>query len=379
MDVISRLPYIYDIATSDRNWTTALDQLAEATGAKGAALYATNNTNTEFTITETNSFFHTRLELVDEYSKLYRGYDEWSVPFISRSKPFVWIPENRIWPELNLETGREDLDFLKEKFGIGRIGGINVSINRAWIAVAALQFDRAIRNPLLDADAETWVLSSHLAKAIEINRFYAQLRQRFRAVLTVLDNIDLALCIVLSSGEVITHNQRAQSVFDDRDGISLSRDNHLVLRDEAQASQLMAYVFECCRTAQGELSRCEGQIKASRKSLQDGYLIEVSPLRDGDDELNERFAGAMITIIDPSDPPKISVEGAAVLYNLTEAETSVSKHLIAGKTNPEIAEIRGVSAETVRNQVRGIHLKLDVRNRAELIRKVTSVSPPIAR
>lgn len=58
---------------------------------------------------------------------------------------------------------------------------------------------------------------------------------------------------------------------------------------------------------------------------------------------------------------------------LTARELEVMRWLRAGKTNWEIAQILGTSAHTVKNQVRGLLVKLQVRNRAQAVAK--SLSP----
>jgi len=377
MDTLSRLPFIYDIATSDKNWTTALDQFSEVAGSKGAVLFVESNVSDQYTISQVNSFIKSDIVTLSEYIQKYSHYDRYSVDYIKNTNAFRLVPECEVWPELSSGSGREDLDFLRAAFGVGRLAGINVSNNPAWVSIIALQFDASIQDPLPKSGFGTALLSSHMAKAIEINRFYSKLRTRYQAVLAALDHVDVAICILLPSGEVLVHNAKAQIVFQERNGISLTRENHLRLRDEDQTAKLCVFAQQCCQTAAGKSSQPERFVKAGKNTLEEGYLIEISPLRDGDNELNEDLSGAMMTIIDPADPPKLSVKAAARLYNLTEAETAVSQHLVEGRTVPEIADIRGVSIDTVRNQARSIHSKLSVGNRAELIRKVTTVSPPV--
>ncbi|MBG6178797.1 DNA-binding NarL/FixJ family response regulator [Labrenzia sp. EL_208] len=378
MDVLSRLPYIYNVATSDSNWATALDHFGEATGSKGVAILARNNGAFDFGITETNSLYADNWDLTAQYREKFRSVDEYTLNFCFKAPPYERIEDNDFWPGYFDLADREDLKFLYEKFGVFRRAAYNISATPALNAVIGLQYDKDIVafDPGQSANAQT--LAVHLGKALEINRFCFQLRQKYKAVLTVLDNVDAALCILFPTGEVVVFNRKAQKIFEERNGISLTRENHLVLRDEEQTARLRAYAQECCQTAAGRSSQSERLVKANKTSLDDGYLIEISPLRDGDNELNENLSGAMMTIIDPMNPPKLSVEAVAKLRDLTKAETDVSRLLIEGRTIPEISEIRRVSVATVRNQARSIHLKLDVRNRAELIRKVTSVSPPIA-
>ncbi|HEY6462706.1 MAG TPA: helix-turn-helix transcriptional regulator [Polyangiaceae bacterium] len=58
-------------------------------------------------------------------------------------------------------------------------------------------------------------------------------------------------------------------------------------------------------------------------------------------------------------------EGSA--SSLTPAESEVACHLLAGRSNAEIASLRGSSLRTVANQVASVFRKLDVRSRLELV------------
>ena len=55
---------------------------------------------------------------------------------------------------------------------------------------------------------------------------------------------------------------------------------------------------------------------------------------------------------------------------LTRAEAAVAAELCEGRTVPQIARLRGVSANTVKSQVRQIFRKLEVGSRVELMRRL---------
>ena len=53
---------------------------------------------------------------------------------------------------------------------------------------------------------------------------------------------------------------------------------------------------------------------------------------------------------------------------LTTAESAVASGLRAGRTLAQIAQLRGVSPNTVKSQVRQIFRKLDIESRLDLVR-----------
>jgi DNA-binding NarL/FixJ family response regulator len=57
-------------------------------------------------------------------------------------------------------------------------------------------------------------------------------------------------------------------------------------------------------------------------------------------------------------------------YELTIAEQAVAEQLCEGRTLAQIAQLRGVSTNTVKSQVRQIFRKLNVESRVTLVRKL---------
>jgi DNA-binding CsgD family transcriptional regulator len=53
-------------------------------------------------------------------------------------------------------------------------------------------------------------------------------------------------------------------------------------------------------------------------------------------------------------------------YGLTPAEEAVCRLVLEGKSNGEVAELRGTSTRTVANQLQSVYIKVGVRGRREL-------------
>lgn len=87
----------------------------------------------------------------------------------------------------------------------------------------------------------------------------------------------------------------------------------------------------------------------------------------------ERFSGDdgsdIGVIVQPSRPAEIaSIVGAA--HGLTERESDVVVSVVAGHTNDEIAMLLRVSSYTVKDHLKSIYAKLDVRTRGEMTSKL---------
>lgn len=377
MNVYARLPHIYDAATSERHWEVALDHVSSAAGAIAATLYAGDSLEGNYTFQSGSKHFRNREREMAVYLENFSQYDVQAFDHCFGRKPFEFIKDEEIWPGYLSMPTRPDLEFCRENFGIGRRAAFNISNADFTNALVAIHFDKKIVEFEPEKTKDSSMLAFHLGKALEINRFYQQLRSRYNAVLAVLDHVNVGICLGLRSGEVIVQNATARKIFDDDDGLTLNRYGKIQFSEADHSSQLSYYIDECSKTAVGEQNVSERVILAKRITHLEPYILEVSPLRDGLNEIGDAFAGAMLLIIDPAHPPKIPLHGVSKLYSLTKAEIEVVELLLEGKSLNDISDIRGVTLNTAKNQCKMVYGKIGVANRAQLVRKIVAISPPI--
>jgi DNA-binding CsgD family transcriptional regulator len=95
-------------------------------------------------------------------------------------------------------------------------------------------------------------------------------------------------------------------------------------------------------------------------------VAHVVPVREAVRDIFVRCAGVLvITPVTLADAP--SVELVQSLFDLTPAEARIARRLGAGDTVEEIAVASGLSATTVRNQLRGVLSKTGCRRQAEVV------------
>ena len=83
--------------------------------------------------------------------------------------------------------------------------------------------------------------------------------------------------------------------------------------------------------------------------------MEVSHLRGAADEIEVIFIAAMVLIIDPNNPPTISLEPLKTLFNLKSAELNVAGLLMQGNTLMKVSEIRGEASNPVTTQTKVVY------------------------
>lgn len=367
---------IYDTATSPEHWPQALDAFSRGIESVGAILVAVDNVGLPFNIQQATSNFG--LGAVQYYFENFGHYDE---PIMSarlaKIPPFQLLRDRDVWGDMSSLDGRPDYKYLHDNFSVRRRAGVRLSQNKGWMDLLALQFgnDWPDVSPAMQRNLHTLV--PHLAKAVEINRTFSLLRQRYHAALAALDHVAIGMCVVLPSGAVVVANSEARRIHDLDDGLSMS----VAGTWRGLTSDISAAIANAIRsvglTAAGEGAEREALLFAERKSGKRPFMIELAPLRDSLAELERGLSGAILMIVDPESQRDLSVARLAQLFALTDAEAAVCRHMIAGLSAPEIAEVRSVSEGTVRSQFKSIYAKTGVRRRAELLRLAIAVDPPI--
>lgn len=369
---------IYDAAMDQSRWRAALDATALAADSKGTILVVVDGEHGAYNLRAFNTLYDGMFATgaADYYLNHLAHHEaaEWEIVGRQRAQRLM---RDTDMVDLVILDEREDCRFLQKHLGVRRRVGVRLNENRAWFDGMAFQYGletEAVPGQSLD---RLQPLLPHLAKAVEMGRAFAQLRARYAAVLAVLDKVHVGIAIASAQGELVVSNTEADRILGLSDGMVLGRDNRVICRDPDQTDMLRAFIHEAALTAGGEANRHEGLVVVQRPSGAHPFLIEVAPLSDAAGELDPGLIGALITLIDPENPLRLEIGKFARLYGLTPAEASVCEQMVRGLTGRAIAEHRGTSPDTVREQMSAVLAKTGSTRRSGLIRLVVRTLPPI--
>lgn len=369
---------IYDAAVDHSQWQKALDAAVPAFAATAATLTAVERGGNPYNIQALGGAYKPLIPTgeIDYFVKhlSHLEAEQWEALTHQQARRLVL---DDVMADADTLDARDDYRYLREKAGVRRRVAVRLNENPAWYDALTIGYDANLSAIPRAYLTRIETLLPHLAKAVEMGRAFAQLRARYSAVLAVLDRVHVGLAIATARGEVIVANSEADRILGLADGVSLSRDKHIVCRDPDQTEMLRAFICEAAQTAGGEANKPEGLIAVPRRSGAHPFLIEVAPLSDSMGEVDFGLVGALITLIDPGKTPDLDIQKFGGLHGLTRAETSVCGYMVAGLTGPGIAEHRGTSPETVKEQMRAILAKTGVARRSDLIRLVVRTLPPI--
>jgi len=372
LDLISN---IYDLPLNPDGWQSVLDQFLPVMNAAGAAIYAFDPSYSEHNINSITSNYD--LHEIAEYFELY-GEDERAVyarEVIDPKRGFVSDKELLgISHEEHIQ--RPDIRWLEEHYNVRHRAVSCLNTQRIWSDMIVVQHSND-REQITDHEKEIGrYFLDHFAKTIELSRAFGVLKSRFDGVLTALDRFHIGIFVLSPNGSVVVKNLEADRILDAGDGLALSRDGYLQPAGDGERGEMKEIITRAVSTAQAQDNRAEQLMTIARRSGDDPYLVEVSPIRDRG-EIESAFKGALVFVIDPNKTDVVSTEGMQTLYQLTGAESEICKLIAEGMETDDIADVRKNTRETVRTYIKQILQKTGVNSRSQLVRLALNVNLPI--
>ncbi|MES0884511.1 helix-turn-helix transcriptional regulator [Roseibium sp. SCP14] len=375
--MIDCLAELYSTINAPDRMTDALDRAASITKARGVIQFSYNETGFQYLSRDGSSLYIDKGPFLEQYAEKHGAYDAEAnnkLMLMPNSTPLF---DCDIWPDHPNLLEREDYASAFEALGIFRKVGFNLSPDVGWKAGVIFQYGIEWDFAPSAGVAMAQSLTPHLSKVIELGRFVSQLHQKYQAVLSVLDHLNLGVCITDETGNLLVSNLAATRIFKENDGLRHAQDRVRFSDGDLQGEYDKA-LKNVASTAAGSGQTIEHHMVVKRRSLRLPYLLTMSPIADGSQELEKGFAGAVIMVFDTEDPPNIDVGPMAALSGLTVTEKEIVKLLFEGYSDRQVADIRSVSLETTRGQIKQILRKAGVNNRVSLLRRAALIAPSIS-
>ena len=372
---LEMLGLLYATTLGVDRWPDVLDGIAELTGGNGALLFLYDPGLTDLEIAAKSSGY--RDLHIEQYRKsLFEGDEAAWLHVLDQAPPRTIKTDLDVWPDRRVYDAMPSVRFLRTQALYHRVG-VRPCAHGGWKDALTVLYreDRPVIRPVEARRLE--LLVPHLARAIEMQRPFRLLQRRFGQVLAALDRLGLGVLVVRAASEIVLANREAERILAADDGLARCARAKVGARDPNAAARLAAAVERAAHAARLEELDGSHTLEIPRRSGGEPYLVDVVPLRDDGDEMGSAFNGVLLVLIDPDHREMVSIQGLARSYALSPTETLVCRMIVQGMTQQEIADARGVSLDTVKSQARAIYTKTRTRNRAELVRRALSVSPPL--
>ena len=211
-----------------------------------------------------------------------------------------------------------------------------------------------------------------LEPRVWLQRKVAELQTRAEAAEAALDNLIAGVFTLAAGGRVLHVNRKGEQILAARDGLSLWQDR-LRCANPRDTQRLDAAVERAGDAWQGAGVR--GSTLAIRRPSRRRPLSGVvAPLRiDADQETlplvtaTHRRGAVLVTVTDPEDVMRPSVENLTSLFDLTPAEARLAAALTGRQTVDEYAAKAGIRPGTARWTLKRVLEKTQCRRQSELV------------
>lgn len=357
---------LYEAAADPALWGQFLRRLSFATCATSAALVMYDAGQEAYTL---SSSWKVHPEATRLYQEHYGSLDLWAKRALS--KPNAWVGVSGSLCSLSELGTTEVYNDYMVKFGFEH--GLFALVANTRTRFASISLYRDSSCSAFDASQGEIVrfLAPHAQRAFRLHLCFSELKTRSVGLETALDSISIGIIVLGHKEEIVTMNRCAAELVQENDGILATR---VGLRAHLQIeSDLLA------KTIRQAISRTKssgpvigGTVLISRRAREPLQVL-VSPIR------NSTFPGphgvaAVAFIIDPSRRSPPTEDILRTLFGLTPAECRIALLLGDGHAPRKIAEMVGVSENTVRSQIKSIFSKTGVRRQSQLIRLLLSNS-----
>lgn len=256
--------------------------------------------------------------------------------------------------------------------------GIFAVVERGGSRVATLSVCRSAGlGPFHEQDFE-WIrfLCPHIQRAYRLHLHFAGSRRQRASLQSALDSLSMGVILLASKGHVVTMNRAAERLLADSNSLRVSREG---LRAESalEAAHLDHLIAEATANSDARL-RSAAVLTISRYD-RPPLLLVVSAVR-GFEVDKVHPVRAIVFVSDPAQRVRPTCDTLRALYGLTPAEYRLAMLLADGYEPAAIAELVGVSRNTLKTQLASIYRKTDTSRQAQLVRlllQLPATSPSI--
>ena len=300
------------------------------------------------------------------------GVPEHIVTYNERSyalDPFINLPEGEV-VTLHEFMGTEALlasdfyrmvlepsdlyDVLGADFSIPNEVEVRFRICRAKSARRFNEKDRALFRALLP----------HIRRAVHIHVRLNKVESERAVYAGAIDQMRVGAIILDESGRVLSMNQRAHQLLEEKNGVTL-RDEKLVLSTREQTQDLQARI---ARVIAHQRDGDAAVVEAMRVTRKDGELgLVIRPVPENQWAAAEAVPAAAIFLSDPQQHARAPLQVIKQLFGFTPSEAALAMLMANGLTLDEAAEELGISRNTVRTHLRAVFSKTGVTRQPQLV------------
>jgi len=318
-------------------------------------------------------------EHIDLYLSKYQMQDAWTVVAL----------EKNLYTEGNVVVGEDHLprekllatdfykEFLSRDKNMGQLlGSVVFGADSVTAMPAVCSFSRGLHQPNFGEKerARLRLLLPHISRSLGVMQRLRSAELAVATTLAALDRLPSGVLLLDGSGSVAFANRSAQHMVEEGDGLRLRKLSHAsglgeLLVETGSGNRAISDAINATLKrdpyATPHFSKC---VTVPRTSGLASYTLQFSALGDQNEFGGESGEFAAIVFI-ADGAQKVAIDPVVLqdAYGLTPAEARVAIALLELVSAKEVADVLGVSPNTVRSQVRQVYAKLGVDTRTRFV------------
>jgi len=209
-------------------------------------------------------------------------------------------------------------------------------------------------------------LIPHLQQFMHLRTRFGDLQGRVACMEQALTRMGTAVFVCNQDGKILYHTAQAEELL--RTCSELFAPNRILSTKQKQANtKLKALIQNAAAASRGEVCSPGGALRVDEA---DGVLeMIVTPIRYAPPGgmLGASSPCAAVFVREGGAPRMIAPEILSALYNLSMAESDIAIRMSQGVSIAHIAELRGVSVQTVRKQTKILYQKTGTAGQSDLV------------
>lgn len=357
------LASLYDAAGDTSLWPVFLHQVARATQSTQVAILQHDMKHEEHSI---SLQWGVDAGAIHSYAEYYGKCDVWA----RKAAPFAhtgWLGiSEEVSPIDELVRSEFYNDYLKPNELGHAMWGV---IENSPLRLINIGLYRNLRRPFRSKDLELLrFLAPHLARAFRLHLKFAELRTRADNLQHAIDMLPSGIVFLGANAGIVHLNRMAAKILAENDGLIAAR-GRLAAERTSESAELESLIAQARDTSVGTGLRPAGAIAISRRSRQSLQVL-ITPVRN----INfDATVHAIAFVTDPSQRVRPAADVLRLLFGLTPAECRVALLLGEGHAPPAIANLIGISTNTLKTQLASIYRKTGTSRQAQLVRTLSQL------
>lgn len=214
-------------------------------------------------------------------------------------------------------------------------------------------------------------LGPHLQRAFRLHLQLSELKGRAEHLEQAVDMLTTGVIFLGNDGRIIHMNRAAAKILAENDGL-MAVQGRLFAERSAESERLENLISQASATSRGTGLGAAGGITILRRAWPPIHVL-ITPVRNVNLDASCPV-GAMAFVADPARRVRPASDILRALFGLTPAECRVALLLSDGQAPPAIADLIGVSTNTLKTQLASIYRKTGTSRQAQLVRVLSQLA-----